>query len=428
MIGVLRNTWALLLGMFLLQLGNGMQGTALGLRGGLEGYSSTIMGYVMMGYFLGFLGGARATPWLLRRVGHVRVFAALASLISAAFIIYAAWVDPFAWFLMRVLVGFCFSGVYVVAESWLNDGIDNSKRGQALSAYLIVQMGGIVLSQAMINVASPGGYELFVIMSIAVSIAVTPILLSVSPVPMFEMTRRMSLVQLFHSSPLGLVGTFLLGATFACLFGMASVYSIRIGFSTEETAIYVGTIYLGGLLCQYPIGWLSDRMDRRVLIVATTGIGTMAALAVPLAGVSFELLVASGFIIGGVANPLYSLLLAHTNDFLEHEDMASAASGLVALNGIGAVGTPVLVGYLMDAFGPDSFLWVVALTLGLISVYGLYRMTARASTPVEDTLPSMPLTMTTTSIAAEVAQEVSFEQAVSESDEDIAESQEKEHA
>ncbi|MEM7237382.1 MAG: MFS transporter [Pseudomonadota bacterium] len=416
MLAVLRNTWALMLGMFLLQLGNGMQGTALGLRGGIEDFSSSTMGYVMTGYFLGFLGGAQATPWLLRRVGHVRVFAALASMISGAFIIYAAWVDPVGWFLMRLLCGFCFSGVYVVAESWLNDGVDNNKRGQALSAYLIMQMGGIVLAQALVNVASPEGYELFVIMSVAVSVAVTPILLSVSPVPMFEMTRGMSLKQLFISSPLGCIGTFLLGAIFACMFGMAPVYTTAIGFSAKETALFVGSIYLGGLLFQYPIGWLSDRMDRRILIAVTTGIGALAALLVPLIGLSFNLLLLSGFLVGGMANPLYSLLIAHTNDFLEHEDMASAAAGLVVLNGVGAAGMPVLVGYTMDGFGPQSFLWAIASTMGLVSAYGFYRMTVRASTPVEETLPAMPLSMITTTVAAEVAQEVSVEQATADQD------------
>jgi len=164
MLSVLTNAWALLFGIFLLQIGNGLQGTLLGVRGGLEGFSATTMGYVMSGYFVGFLGGARITPWLLHRVGHVRVFAALASLISAAFILYAALVDPLAWFIMRLMVGFCFSGVYVVAESWLNDTATNETRGQTLSAYLMAQMIGIVLAQALLNVSDPGGYDLFIIM------------------------------------------------------------------------------------------------------------------------------------------------------------------------------------------------------------------------------------------------------------------------
>ncbi|MEM7506803.1 MAG: MFS transporter [Pseudomonadota bacterium] len=427
MIHVLKNSWALFVGMFLLQLGNGMQGTALGLRGGVEEFDASTMGYVMAGYFLGFLGGAQACPWMLRRVGHVRVFAALASLISAIFIIYAWWVHPIGWFAMRVLVGFCFSGVYVVAESWLNDGVDNSNRGKALSAYLIVQMAGIVLAQAMINVASADGYVLFVIMSIAVSLAVTPILLSVSPVPMFEATKRMSLVELFHSSPLGCIGTFFLGAIFACLFGMAAVYGTEVGLSTQEIAIFVGTIYLGGLVLQYPIGWASDRMDRRSLIAITTAIGALAAAVTPLLGASFEVLLAAAFLIGGMANPLYSLLLAHTNDFLEHDQMASAAGGLVVLNGVGAAGMPVIVGYVMDLYGPNSFLWSIALTMGIIACYSLYRMTKRAATPVEETMPSAPIGMITTSVNAEYAQDVAIEQATAE-EEDASWTPERENA
>ncbi len=185
MFAVLGNSWALLLGMFLLMLGNGMQGTVLGLRGGIEAFESTTMGFVMAGYFAGFLGGAQVTPWLLRRVGHVRVFAALASLVSAAFIIFAAVVDPIAWTVMRVLVGFCYSGIYVVAESWLNESSTNENRGQTLSAYLIMQMLGIVVAQSLINLADPGGYDLFIIMSVAVSISFAPILLSASPAPVF---------------------------------------------------------------------------------------------------------------------------------------------------------------------------------------------------------------------------------------------------
>ncbi|MEM6905092.1 MAG: MFS transporter [Pseudomonadota bacterium] len=359
MIRVLINSWALLMGMFLLMLGNGMQGTALSLRAGLEEFEASTMGFVMAAYFLGFLGGAQASPWMLRRVGHVRVFAALASLISAAFIIYAWWVHPVGWFVMRLLVGFCFSGVYVVAESWLNDGVDNANRGKALSLYLIVQMSGIVLAQALINVASPEGYELFVIMSVAVSLALTPILLSVSPVPMFEATKRMGLAELFRSSPLGCIGCLLLGGIFACLFGMLPVFGTEIGLTAAQITILTAATYTGGLLLQYPIGYFSDRMDRRTLIMIITAVGGVAAAAPLLIGGAFEVLLVAAFVIGGTANPLYSILIAHTNDFLQHDQMASASGGLIVLNGVGAAGTPVAVGYVMEALGPQAFLGTV---------------------------------------------------------------------
>jgi MFS family permease len=412
MFAVLGNSWALLLGMFLLMLGNGMQGTVLGLRGGIEAFESTTMGFVMAGYFAGFLGGAQTTPWLLRRVGHVRVFAALASLVSAAFIIFAAVVDPIAWTVLRIVVGFCYSGIYVVAESWLNESSTNENRGRTLSAYLIMQMLGIIVAQSLINIADPGGYDLFIIMSVAVSISFAPILLSASPAPVFGTTRRMSLKQLFKTSPLGCVGTFFLGAVFAAQFGMGPVYATEVGLSAAEISIFIGTIYVGGLVLQYPIGWLSDRMDRRALIVMVTALGAAGCLIALVFSGSFPALVVTAFLIGGTSNPLYSLLIAHTNDFLEPEDMASASGGLIVLNGVGAAGTPILVGYLMKGLGPAAFLIFIAIVMSAITAYAMYRMTVRPAPAVDDTSPISPYSMVSgTQVAAEIAQEIAVEQA-----------------
>ena len=214
MLTVLRNSWALLLGMMLLMIGNGVQGTLLGIRGAIEGFSTTQMSFVMSAYFLGFLFGSRMTPNMIRRVGHVRVFAALGSMVSAVLVAYAAAPDWMAWVLMRVLIGFSFSGVYITAESWLNDTSTNETRGQALSLYMIMQMLGIIASQALLNVGDPSGYFLFVIPSILVSVAFTPILLAASKAPAFELTKPLSFVRLYRTSPLGCVGIFLLGGVF----------------------------------------------------------------------------------------------------------------------------------------------------------------------------------------------------------------------
>jgi MFS family permease len=405
MLSVFTNTAPLLLGMFLIMVGNGLQGTALGVRGGIEEFGNAAMGFVMSGYFVGFLGGAQITPWLLRRVGHVRVFAALASLISAAMILFAAVVDPIAWVALRVVVGFCMSGVYVVAESWLNEAVENERRGQLLSAYLIVQMLGIVIAQVFLNLADPAGYNLFVIMAVVVSVAVVPILLSVSPAPVFERTRHMALGQVFRTSPLSVVGTVLLGGVFACLFGMASVYATQIGLSNAEISIFIGAIYVGGMALQYPIGWMSDRMDRRLLIEIVAAVGALACVAVLLFEVGFAGLVAAAFLVGGAANPLYSLMVAHLNDFLEREDMASASGAVILLNGVGAAGTPIIVGVLMDAAGPQTFMMFVGLLMASIAVYGIYRSTRRPATPVDETLPYTPIPMGTSQVASAVIEE-----------------------
>lgn len=418
MLTAIRNSWALLFGMTLLMIGNGLQGTVLGVRGDAEGMSPSVLGFVMSAYFLGFLGGTQVTPYLLRKVGHVRVFAALASMISAAFILYAAVVDPIAWFLMRVLVGFCLSGVYVVAESWLNDGATNETRGQTMSAYIFAQMLGIIVAQALLNVADPGGYDLFVIMSVLVSISFAPILLSSSPVPMFESTRRMPLTELFHISPLGCVGMCLLGATFGCLFGMGSVYAADLGMSNVEISIFIGAIYVGGLIFQIPIGWFSDRMDRRVLIAGVTLCATVASLLAGLAS-GFLFLTLLAFVIGGMANPLYSLLAAYVNDQLEHEDMASAAGGLILINGVGALTAPIVVGFAMENVGSAGFFLVISTAMGLTFVYSLYRMTQRPSTPVDETGPMVAMSPVVSQVATDAAWEAALEDA-----QDAAESEE----
>ena len=418
MLFVMRNAWALLAGMLLLMMGNGMQGTLLAVRGDIEGFNATTMSWVMTGYFIGFLIGSRVTPKLIRRVGHVRVFAALASFISAAFILYPAWPDPFAWTILRICVGICFSGVYVVAESWLNDVSTNETRGQALSAYLIVQMIGIIGAQAFINFADPSGYVLFVVMSVLVSISFGPILLSVNPVPAFQSTKAMSLRELYKVSPLGCVGTFLLGGIFAAQFGMGSVYATQSGLSVSQLSIFVATIYTGGLLLQYPLGFMSDRMDRRVLIAIITGVGACVLVMGTLFSGVFWVILFMGFVMGGVANPLYSLLIAYTNDYLDPEDMAAGSGGLIFLNGVGALFGPVLVGWLMTSFGADSYFLFIGFLFFAIAAYALYRMTQRATGSVEDSGAVAPILPQATAVMMEAAQEYAIEQ---ETSTDVAE-------
>ncbi|MBX2824517.1 MAG: MFS transporter [Gammaproteobacteria bacterium] len=410
MFTVLKNTWALMLGMLLLMLGNGLQGTLLGVRGNLENIDTEWMGFIMSAYFIGFLGGSKLTPLLLRRVGHVRVFAALASLVSAAFILFAVYVEPVFWIVLRLIIGFCFSGIYVVAESWLNDSATNETRGQTLSLYLIVQMLGIVVGQLMLNIADPGGYGLFVLLSVMVSLAFAPILLSTGPAPLYSTSRPMSLRELATASPLACFGMFMLGGIFSALFGMAPVYATQVGMSIAQVSYFITAIYLGGLVFQYPIGWLSDRLDRRLLIVAVTALGALTASSAIWVGDVYYSLVAVAFVLGGVSNPLYSLLIAYSNDYLETDQMPAASGGMLFINGVGAMGAPILVGYAMQRFGTHSFFVFLALWMSIICVYGIYRMTQRTTRIVGDAAPYVPLTTRVTQVATEVATEVAIEE------------------
>ena len=413
MFQVLSRSWALLLGMMLLMVGNGLQGTLLGVRGGIEGFSTFEMSIVMSAYFAGFLGGSRVAPEMIRRVGHVRVFAALASFISAILILYPAFAHPVAWALGRLVIGFCFSGVYVTAESWLNNSADNTNRGKALSVYMIVQMFGIVSAQVLLAMGDVSGYALFIVSSVLVSISFAPILLSISPTPAFETAKPMPLKTLIKISPLGCFGMFLLGGVFSAQFGMSAVYGVAAGLTIVQISLFVSSIYVGALLMQYPIGWFSDRVDRRLVILIVASLGGVMSLVAFSFDQYFGALLVAAFIIGGTSNPLYSLLIAYTNDYLEADDMASASGGLIFINGMGAIAGPLVTGKMMDTFGTQAFFMVIATLMLTLTGYAGYRMTQRSRDGIEDGLYA-PVTPSSSPVAVEVASEYYIEIAMDE--------------
>jgi MFS family permease len=410
--------WALLLGIVLIMLGNGMHFTLIGLRGGIEGFSAAELAVVTSGYFVGFLSGARYTPVLIRRVGHVRVFAALGSFMSAGLIAFPLLAEPWAWTVLRLLIGFCMSGVYVVAESWLNDASTNETRGTVLSAYMIAQTLGIIGAQGLLTLGDAATSVLFIGASILVSLSFAPILLSATPVPAAEITRPMPLRALFAGSPLGTVGIFLLGSVYATQSGMGAVFGTQIGLSAAQIALFVAMLFAGALLLQFPIGWLSDRMDRRKLIFGSAALGAASCAAGWATGGDLWLLMAAAFLAGGVTTPLYALLLAYTNDYLSVEDMPAASGGLVFTFGLGAIAGPLAAGWAMQAVGPYGFWIVLGATFVLIALYALYRMTQRASGPVEETESYLGVLPTASPVAVEAAGVWSAEQAESDGSSD----------
>ncbi|MCM2972564.1 MFS transporter [Larsenimonas suaedae] len=372
MIKMLTQVWALLLGIVLIMLGNGMHFTLIGLRGGIEGFSSTELAVVTSGYFMGFLSGARFTPLLIRRVGHVRVFAALGSFMSAGLISFPLLTDPWAWTALRILIGFCMSGIYVVAESWLNDASTNETRGKVLSAYMIAQTLGIIGAQGLLSLGDAATSALFIGASILVSISFAPILLSVSPVPVANVAPPMSLKKLFAGSPLGTLGIFLLGSIYATQAGMGAVFGTQIGLSAAQIALFVAMLFAGALVLQYPIGWMSDRMDRRTLIFGAACLGAIACTLAWFVGGALWFLMGAAFLAGGVTTPLYALFLAYTNDSLAPEDMPAASGGLVFTFGLGAIAGPLVTGWAMESFGPFAFWPVLGVTFLAIAAYALY--------------------------------------------------------
>ncbi|MBC8240713.1 MAG: MFS transporter, partial [Alphaproteobacteria bacterium] len=225
MFQVISNSWALFLGLGLIMLGNGLQGSLLGLRASLEGFGVTATGLVMSGYFIGLLAGAAIMPKLVARVGHVRSFGAMASLASTSILVHVVVIDPWIWWGMRFVTGFAYAGLYIVTESWLNDASENSTRGQLLSFYMLISLGGMAGGQFMLNIANPSSYELFVLISLLVSIAVIPILLSVSKAPDFNTSESVGILQLYQVSPLGVFGMLVNGIMMGAIFGMGAVYA-----------------------------------------------------------------------------------------------------------------------------------------------------------------------------------------------------------
>jgi len=413
---VFSGVWPLLLGILLIMLGNGMHFTLIGLRGGIEGFSAAELAVVTSAYFLGFLSGARFTPAMIRSVGHVRVFAALGSFMSAGLIALPVLTEPWAWTILRVLIGFCMSGVYVVAESWLNNAATNETRGKVLSAYMIAQTLGIIGAQGLLTLGDAATSVLFICASILVSISFAPILLSATPVPAAEVARAMPLRNLFTSSPLGTVGIFLLGSIYATQSGMGAVFGSQIGMTAAQIALFVAMLFAGALLLQYPIGWLSDRMDRRRLIFGASVIGAAFCGLGWATGGGVEFLLLSAFFAGGVTTPLYALFLAYTNDTLAAEDMPAASGGLVFTFGLGAILGPLATGWAMQAFGPFAFWLVLSATFAAIALYALYRMTQRASVPTAETESYLGVLPTASPVAVEAAVAWSADLAESERD------------
>ncbi len=381
---VVAGAWPLLLGMAVIMLGNGLQGTLLGLRATLEGFGTVVTGFVMAGYSVGFLGGSLLVPRFVRTVGHVRVFAALASLASAAALLHAVFVDPLPWGLFRLLYGFCLAGIFVVAESWLNDRASNETRGGLLSAYMVISIGGMGAGQLLLNLANPLGPELFILVSVLLSLALVPMALSARGQPRIETPEPVSLGRLYATSPLGVVGCLGSGLAYGAFFGMGAVYGRAIGLSVGDVSLFIAIAMAGTVAFQWPIGRLSDRFDRRQVIIWTTFAAAAAALAaIPAAETSRELLFVASFAYGGTSLPLYSLCVAHTNDHLPPPQMVAASATLVLIQGIGMSLGPVIGAAAMAHVAPAGLLLVAAGAHAAIGAFGLYRTVRREPVPLE---------------------------------------------
>nr|HPD82914.1 MFS transporter [Alphaproteobacteria bacterium] len=374
MIRTLSKSWPLFFGLALIMVGNGLQGTLLGIRASIEGFDTKTIGLIMSLYYLGFLGGSYYVPKLVGKVGHIRVFTALASLASTTVLLHGLYPDPWLWALIRAFTGFAYAGLYIVVESWLNDISTNKNRGRVMSLYLLITNAGLVLGQFLLNVASPEVIDLFIMTSILVSIALLPISLSSRPAPIFEEPHPVSLKSLYKISPLGLIGCLGIGITNGTMFSMGAVYATDIGLSLPQISVFMAAYILGGVFFQIPVGKLSDRYDRRqVIIFITFAAFLIGFLCYALSGYSLMLLYTSLFVFGGLSLTIYGLCLAHTNDHLQPNQFVAASSSMILVNGVGAAVGPFTISVFLSWLGIQYFFPIIAIAFLGISIYGLIR-------------------------------------------------------
>lgn len=377
-------SWAILLGIACLMLANGLQGTLLGVRAGVEGFSTFTTGIMMSGYFVGIFIGSFLAPYLVQRVGHIRVFSALASLASISILLHGVYITPLGWTLMRIVTGICFAGIYVVTESWLNDRASNETRGKVLSVYMVLTTAGMGSGQFLLNLAEPSSIDLFILTSVIISFGLIPMLLTAKPAPTFGYSQTMSLVDLYKASPLAVIGNGLTGMAHGTFFGMGAIYASIVLGDVKSISIFMACFLVGGLVTQWPIGYISDRVNRRLVmsVISIVAIAAcMIAIVLPKESPAFF---ASILLLGGAAMPMYSICIAYANDRLEPGQIVGASGSLVMVSGIGLSTGPIIVAFFMDFYSVTFFFWGIASIFGLILLFTLIRIQSRAGLDVKD--------------------------------------------
>ena len=391
MFKIFKNSWALFTGFAILITAHGFQGNLLQVRSVIEDFSIITTGIIMSGYFIGYFVGANMIPNLVSKVGHIRVFAAFASMASLAILLHAVFVNPIVWTLGRFLTGFSLIGVYIVVESWLNDRATNRNRGGVLSIYMFITFIGLALGTLLLNFNKPEQFEPFILISLLFSIALVPILLVKRSAPKFKKISFMRIKQLYKISPLGTFSMFCTGLIHSAIFGVGAVYATSLNFTIFEISLFLFLITISGAFFQFPIGYFSDKQDRRIILITCTFVSVVfCILSVLTSGTSLEkMYLASSlgvnkilFLIfitlyAGFALPMFTLNLAYVNDFIEKERFVAAGAGLQIIFGIGAMGGPFICSVFMNTFGPNGFFVFLGIFHLLIGLFGLYRITKR---------------------------------------------------
>ncbi|MFJ7566922.1 MFS transporter [Herminiimonas sp. NPDC097707] len=380
--GLLLPLSSLLSGAGLLVVGVGLLFSVLGLRAVMADFSTVVTGLIMSAYFVGYILGTYLCPAIIRRVGHIRAFAAMASIASTIPILHALWVDPWFWGALRLITGICLVGLYIVIESWLNVLAPSNHRGKVFSIYMSVTFIALALGQWLILVGEKNGFVQFALVSVLFSFALLPITLTPVKEPVSVAPPQLGLRNLYKISPLGFVGAIASGLLNGALYSMGAVYAQAVGFSDLGVATFMAATILGGALFQWPVGHYSDRHDRRFLMLwICIGSACLATLGFFFSRASEETLILIGILYGGFVFTLYGLSVAHVNDLIDPSRVLEVTGGLLLLHGIGAVIGPTVAGAMMDILNPESLMLYFALVLSLFAVFSVYRIKAAPAVP-----------------------------------------------
>ncbi len=381
----------LLIGITIILAGNGLIGTLLGIRGEMAGFSEATLGLIMGGYFLGFVLGTFLIPQRVRQVGHIRMFAALASMASIITLLHGLFIVPALWFVLRILAGFCIVGLYIVIESWLNEQTDNADRGHVFSAYMTTTLIGLGVGQVLLMLGDITTLELFALASVLLSLGLIPVAMTRVQEPVITQAQRLGLRNLYAVSPLGVVACIFSGLGSGAFWGLGPVFATSMGLTTDAVAGFMGLTILGGGLMMWPVGKLSDRLERRkVLLLVCALTALMALVAHLLMAIDTDTLLLGGFLYGAFSFSIYSLAAAHTNDKVAPEQMLEVSSSLQLLWGGGAIIGPILTGVFMELMGTGIFLPFLILAALVPTVFAAWRMRVSEAVELEDQSDFVP--------------------------------------
>lgn len=390
----------LLIAAAILQGGNGFQSTLVAVRAGDEGFLPSLIGLMGTTFYGGLLIGTLFATRLIAMVGHIRVFAALASLASVSILVMALIVDPWVWIGAKAMMGFCFSGLSTSIESWLNGAVSNKDRGRILSVYGLVDLGAVTSSQFLLPVLGTEGATAFAVTAMLFSLSLLPITLSPRANPIVSDVARFDIRAAWKISPLAFFSCLTIGLTVGSFRTVAPLYASHIGLDTAGVAVFMSAGIVGGALFQMPLGWLSDRIDRRKILGLATGGAFLAGLFLSLlAGDMFlrnslgtvistqtpaYLYYIGSFLFGAFSMPLYSIAVAHANDFATPKQFASLSAGLIFTYAVGATIGPYVGSLVIQEVGPPYFFTFMSLAHGSLLIVALYRMVVGEQAPEED--------------------------------------------